>query len=644
MLPVVLVATLAVLAWWLSSGVSLVDRARKETTEGDPATSDRQPTPTRSEEGVERTDIRGVVVDAEGRPVAGARVGAQWEERATRTDAEGRFVLAPQGRGAEEIEVYAPGFAKREVVMAAGMEMRVVLLRGAVLAGTVQRADGSAAPGALVRVGDVQTTADAEGRFRVEDIPPGICRLRARTGDYIDAPDAEYDLEFLPDEQRLGYVITIDRAKKSYLEVDLVDHAGGPLTGWTLYDPWHDITSGADGGSDGRFRLEFEGAPGEDVLLTASPPEGQEAEFLYLQTYARTHAQPGGEPIVMRVPRVVRVTFVGRLPDGAPLPAGVELRVKCLDNPSAPVDRAAGEPVGQATRLVQEGEEYSLRAGAKGYTHDDEDWTPPAGGGTVDVVLRPLGKIRGRLCAADGSPVPRAWFHPADGRRGIRELDPDGSFVVTPSELGRFRFTAGTDDRMPGMQREVDVAPGAVVDLGEVRLEPPTVLRGKAVDACGIPVGDARVTFDTDLYDYFPGEVLTDADGAFAIPAPPFAAGVLTVEAEGYGIVTLEVDDVREPLAVTVHAAARAEVFVEVDPAIAPQTYDLKVGKKLPSGAVRWRYVARPIWQSGTRRFLVGDLAPGPTLFRAVTPWDQVGLTEVDIKAGETHRVAVRVR
>jgi hypothetical protein len=644
-LPVVLVVGAAAFVSWRWPGAPVRDRAPREPQQPEAATSDARPAHPPAESSADALDFRGLVVDAEGRPVAGARVGLRWGTLATSSDVEGRFTLAAPEPGTQEIEIDASGFARRMLVMAAGAETRVVLLRGAVLAGTVQRADGSSAPNAHVQVADLETEADAEGRFRLEGIPPGICRVRARTADHIDAPDTEYDLEFLPDEHRVGYVILIDRATRSYLEVHLVDDAGGPLTGWTLYDPWHEIIQSGDAGESGRFQLEFAGAPGEDVLLTANPPEEREGELLYLQKYARTHARPGGEPIVMRVPRAVRVTFVGRGPGGVPLRAGAELHVKCWNSPSSEVDRGSNEPADRVTKLVHEGDEYTLGAWADGYVREDEDWTAPPGGGTVEVILQPLGRIRGRLLAPDGTPVCRAWFGPGrSANPALEDLARDGSFLRTPPKVGRFRFSVGTDPRMPGLQRDIDLPPGGIVDLGEVRLEPATTLRGKTIDDRGDPVRGARVEFDTDLYAYLPHDTLTDEEGSFSIPAPSFATGVLTVHAEGRGTAVVEVSDVREPVTITLHSPARAEVFVEIDPSIAPQTYDLHVACKLPSGAVRWRYVARPIWQSGTRRFLVTALAPGPTLFRAKTPWDHVGLTEVDVKPGEEHRVAVRVR
>ena len=327
-----------------------------------------------------------------------------WEAAETRTGADGRFSLGRLGSGAHELEAAAPGFASRELLASAGTETRIALEGGAVLAGVVQRADGSPAPGALIRVEGIEAQADAEGRLRVEGIPPGICRVRARASHHDDAPDTEYDLEFLTDERRLHYVITIDRARTSYLEVHLVDHAGDPLTDWTLYDPWHEITAGK-AGAGGRFRLEFEGAPGEDMLLTATPPE--ESDLLHFQNYARTDARPDGDPIEMRVPRLVRVTFVGRGPGGALLAPRIELRVGCW-GPSREIPRGRKEPVHQVTMLVRVGEEYSLDARAKGYIRKSEEWVPPPGGRTVELILQPLGGIRGLLLAPDKTPVRRA--------------------------------------------------------------------------------------------------------------------------------------------------------------------------------------------------------------------------------------------
>lgn len=147
--------------------------------------------------GTLRTDttatVAGVVEDADGRPVDGARVqvavGGPYEP--TYTDERGRFSLAVRPVAPVVLEAAAPGFAAQYVAVAepATAPIRIVLDPGGLVRGRVVGAHGRAVPGAYVvfwrRLGSGQLSpyddwkpdVDSAGRFEVR-LPPGTFHVR----------------------------------------------------------------------------------------------------------------------------------------------------------------------------------------------------------------------------------------------------------------------------------------------------------------------------------------------------------------------------------------------------------------------------------------------------------------------------------
>jgi len=148
-------------------------------------------------------ELAGVVVDLEGHAVANAKV---WLETrppvtiaSTTTSADGRFHLGPLAAAFRQVLlVDAPGFGleHREnvsVFPAAVNHLRVVVAPGRAVEGRVLKVDDQPAAHAAVtcQLGrvitgrylseplgpEIQIATDAQGRFRVENVPP--CRLNS---------------------------------------------------------------------------------------------------------------------------------------------------------------------------------------------------------------------------------------------------------------------------------------------------------------------------------------------------------------------------------------------------------------------------------------------------------------------------------
>lgn len=120
--------------------------------------------------------VSGIVVDPQGRPLAGARLGiravrGEWDVGSA---ADGTFTFArAPAIAAARLSTRLAEFAtdERTLDLPPPERLRIVLVpvppEGPVLTGTVARADGSSASGATVSFGSARTRTDIEGRFRL---------------------------------------------------------------------------------------------------------------------------------------------------------------------------------------------------------------------------------------------------------------------------------------------------------------------------------------------------------------------------------------------------------------------------------------------------------------------------------------------
>jgi hypothetical protein len=132
--------------------------------------------------------IRLELLDAHtGMPLAGIRVDAAGPgSRAVKrtTDARGVVELRGLTPGAWTVRARAAGYVAADRSIAVkpsriAIEARLELARGATLAGVVRDRYGQRVAGARVWLGSVSTTTDADGNFRLTDVPTGAGRLEA---------------------------------------------------------------------------------------------------------------------------------------------------------------------------------------------------------------------------------------------------------------------------------------------------------------------------------------------------------------------------------------------------------------------------------------------------------------------------------
>ena len=220
--------------------------------------------------------LAGRVVDGFGVGVPGARVHAEAEgsegrgrlrpprSRMAAVEEDGSFVLEGVPTGAVRVIAGAEDFQDPEPLrleLAAGERregIRIELARGGALAGRVTGPDGQpiadatvqAAPGQRAMPGH-QARTDAEGRYRIGGLPPGLVQVRAEHPDFV-GPAREATIG--AGETRL------DLELRRGLEISgrVVDEAGAPVAGAEVMltsDTWSGYRPPTRTGDDGAFRL-----------------------------------------------------------------------------------------------------------------------------------------------------------------------------------------------------------------------------------------------------------------------------------------------------------------------------------------------------------------------------------------------------
>lgn len=138
--------------------------------------------------------VRGRVVDPEGQPVPFALLRGRRGSSA-RADAGGRFAFSLSYLGTRVFAEAAGRVRSEPVTCAAGEDLTIVLPRGHALEGRVIDGTGRPMVGATIRVHSSESaasafaTAGADGRFRIEGLPPEDLFVEASSPGYLhDGP------------------------------------------------------------------------------------------------------------------------------------------------------------------------------------------------------------------------------------------------------------------------------------------------------------------------------------------------------------------------------------------------------------------------------------------------------------------------
>lgn len=493
-----------------------------------------------------RGDLVGIVVDADGQPVAGARVrgvpqrtfrGAGLASAEPRplafvaTDRAGGFVVPDLPTGRIDVAVQADGHAPATLVVteatALRVPVRIVLPRGVALRGRVVDQDGAPVAGVIVRLGGshgVARTTDADGRFGFRSAAATGQALRVE-GSTIVPVHVERDLAVDAGE----WHVVVQRLVAYPLQ--LVDATRSPLAGWWASVDGDDFAMPVQADVQGR--------------LTLAAPAARPARVL-------VHRGLGNRPIPVAWPAESAPGVLGTVvvPDSAPASALLRGRVLAADG--APVDgltvwavnaggriEAYGDardggfevrnlPAGDYALAVQTADSeaearFPVAALAVGEARDLGDLRLPAQGTVAVRVVRPGG----------GAAVEPRLFFQRVGGPAAEDFDRDGPRAdgdPHPWPVGRWRWRY-LEEAGLWQRGELDVKAGERTTLDLV--VPPAVRRKLVFPLPTPPWGaPSRVQFalrgpDGALYD----------DGSFdprvELPyryAPTLAVGRWTLE------------------------------------------------------------------------------------------------------------------
>jgi len=437
-------------------------------------------------------EVKGRVVDAGGRGVAGAQIvahqppldGSGARVVHGRADVNGRFEL--DGLAAGPVTLGADDSRGRSAVATAevrengGPSVTLTLTPAASATGMVRYSDGHPAAGVRVEssridAGDgpwasAQAVTDADGRYLLAPLPPGAHRVTAtRRGPTVffattPAASRQQEVSLAASERRDGVDFVLPRAGRR-LRGTVVDADGAPVAGARV----------------GAF----------DARLTPSP--ATELEWALTGADGTFSLDDLDE-----VDLVVRVAREG-YPDG-------EWRI------------APGEPRAGTLALT--------RPASIAGTVVHADGTPA---GDVVVAARPVdASVAAPRPSADS--VVRGM---PSTRRSARVQDEEGRFTLAGLAAGRYELRATTRDGRSG-SAWIEVRAGAVADT-RVLIGTGVAIEGRVVDPEGRPVAGAwvRVAGGT------PGALTagTDADGRFTLagvpPDPHVRLAVATAERAG---------------------------------------------------------------------------------------------------------------
>lgn len=470
----------------------------------------------------------------------------------TRTNTSGAFSLSDVPPGGVRVVARAAGFATESVVADVGRaNLRLVLTPAGTLAGVVRDAEGQPARGATVILAGSgvwpprEYQSDDDGRYRIDDVAPGVYELWARatherspprSGITLEAGDALFvPLQMVTGDHVEGIVVDAEGAPIAGAEVLVVD--GGLALAPTR------VTTGADG----RFHIE--------PLL----PVAYERSYLAQASgYLPGQTAAGGSNDELRIVLEPGATLRGRVVDergrpvaGAlvqwlmnrqPSPAAPGNDLGVTTGPVPPIPFADSPPVaiGFGDSTSDENGEFviaGVQAGAGEILASHGDFAPSAReptellpGATVEditLILREGGILEGRLVDARGFPVrfvPVEVMSDEVGTPASRVSAEDGSFSFR-GLLGTVTISARPYDA-PAVSQTVFIQAGDRRELQLVLEEALSELSGRVLDERGFPVGGAELIVESAAAGTsFQRIAMSSEDGTFsfiALPAPPY--------------------------------------------------------------------------------------------------------------------------
>ncbi|MFL6197864.1 MAG: carboxypeptidase regulatory-like domain-containing protein [Thermoanaerobaculia bacterium] len=509
--------------------------------------------------------LRGRVEDAAGEPVPGASVrlrpappppgtvGVEVRRSENTADVEagsdGSFAFAEVAPGAVALEASAEGFLPPEPVelqVPSDGEVRLVLGRGAVVAGSITNATGEPVAGAQVRIGGTRSESDAEGRYRLAGIPPGPAPLAVSHPAY--KPKGQ-PVDVQPGENRADVMLE----RGASVSGRVVDEAGVSRPGaeLTLRNRGERGLRGyrASSGAGGRF----------EILAVADGSFDLEAEAdgfapaVHPAVVEVAGRDVGGLEVVLRRGATLSGRILGLEPGQM---AAVEVTAERDGRQprSGMVDHT-----GRYEIAALEAGDWHLKARLAGGRREADAWVAIAAGDREaerDLELGGGLALDG-LVRFEDRPLPGAQVR----LRGLdvtveRSLTADyqGAFRFEDLEPGRYRVEVTHAERMLSQSEDLELAADREI---EIEIATATLAGTVVAAGSGEGVAEALVYLQRLLGGDEPGPLTTvgtNAAGSFVTASLAPGRYRLTVRGAGYApaerIVDAEAGVAAEPLTI----------------------------------------------------------------------------------------------
>ncbi|MCE9637924.1 MAG: carboxypeptidase-like regulatory domain-containing protein [Planctomycetes bacterium] len=501
--------------------------------------------------------LAGVVRAPSGQPVARAVVQARYGAMSLRaeSDAAGRFrfdVIPVRVRGLE-LEVKAPGCARRVVDAFAGdLDMQVVVGPDARVSGRVIDEMGKPVAGANVWLAypaaeqDVTimgATSEADGSFRTDAVPPGFWVLKSK----LPSGSVASRLVHIAPGAAMEAIDLRPRNRTVSLAIRVVDERrGDPVPHVRARAVQRSDLLGRPTDAEGRVALEVTASDeGDTEVFLSGGPLGAGTLAARIP---RADLLRGKVDVALTSPATLRLSVLD--PDGKVVPPDGVFRGVQLDAADVALAFDPAVELGGMGCVVTVPSVHPFRVAV---------WSPAAAAvwrgvlrygdaknGTLELRLRRLLVARGRCTLPKGANLrgisvgaERLQRDELAGALGQAIGTVSGSeFEILLPAPGRWRMVIALDDdarRSVLAFREIDVAESGVTDVGDLGdLTPVTVLRG-VVRASGRPVPGAAVAADVGA-----GELSVTAsniDGSWELCVPRGTAGTVSAVRAGYGVV-----------------------------------------------------------------------------------------------------------
>ncbi len=456
--------------------------------------------------------IVGRVIDAEGRPIAGAEVQAY--ERTAHTDEAGRYELPSSSqRNSTQLRVQAHGYARQQtfVTLYKTGKLRaadIVLVPEFLLRGHVVDAAGAPIEGALITseiFDPLETVSDAEGAFALGGYDPSKDRYHL----YVNASGyAETILHPRASECREGLLVLLTAAGS--LRGRVVDEQGQPVeAAFVCIGNPPSVYPQVNSWSDTNGAFEFHGLKLETLpfWITRSGFSPTDGTLL-------PQAGALGDPLLLVLRRGHEIG--GRLfgADRKPLAGATVYGERGdLDSSDGVVPSVHTDDEGHFLLSDLENANYRIGFSKQGYARLEVEDVQIDSKNNIHHML-PAGTIKGRvLDGLSGEPISsfrirfvdplleegeeRLWGYSSKWGKGMDFVDTQGHFDCYAEELDAgpvIGIEVSAKGYALGLHPHVVSLPASEAEEVTIRLFRGSSVQGRVLDAAtGRPISGARI-------------------------------------------------------------------------------------------------------------------------------------------------------